>query len=47
MKESLKDLELKSVYRTGNDDLYSKFYSPVLSKAIKYDRAVGFFLQRY
>lgn len=41
--ESLRDLNLKSVYRTGKDDLYSHFYKKSLSVAISYDRAVGYF----
>lgn len=40
---SLKDLVLKHVYRTGDDDLFHDFYKPVLSEAVKYDRAVGYF----
>jgi superfamily II DNA or RNA helicase len=40
---SLKSLNLLSVYRTENNDLYKDFYQPILSCAIKYDRAVGFF----
>ncbi len=37
------DLNIKTVYRTGDDDLYHDFYRPVLSRAIRYDRAVGYF----
>ena len=40
---SFQDLQLKSVYRTGEDNLFSDFYRPLLSEAIRYDRAVGFF----
>lgn len=40
---SLKQLGLKHVYRTGDDDLFQDFYKCVLSSAVKYDRAVGFF----
>lgn len=40
---SLKKLNLKSVYRTGKDDLYNDFYKKSLSVSIDYDRAVGFF----
>ena len=40
---SFKDLPLKTVYRTGEDNLFSDFYRPLLSEAIRYDRAVGFF----
>ena len=39
----LKDLNLKSVYRTGRDDLYNDFYKKSLSASISYDRAVGYF----
>lgn len=38
-----KSLQLKHVYRTGDDDLYVDFYQKVLSKAVNYDRAVGYF----
>jgi superfamily II DNA or RNA helicase len=40
---SLKALNLKSVYRTGKDDLYNDFYKKSLSVSVTYDRAVGFF----
>jgi superfamily II DNA or RNA helicase len=40
---SLKELNLKSVYRTGRDDLYNDFYKKSLSVSVTYDRAVGFF----
>ncbi len=40
---NLSELKLKHVYRTGDDDLFKDFYQPVLSRAINYDRAVGFF----
>lgn len=39
----LTDLELKSVYRLGNQDLLKEFYRPTLRLAVQYDRAVGFF----
>ena len=39
----LKSLNLKHVYRTGDDDLFNDFYKNILSKAVKYDRAVGYF----
>lgn len=41
--DSLKQLNFKSVYRTGADDLYNDFYAPALSVSVQYDRAVGFF----
>jgi superfamily II DNA or RNA helicase len=40
---SLKCLNLKTVYRTGRDDLYNDFYKKALSVSISYDRAVGYF----
>ena len=43
MSLSFEELHLKSVYRTGEDNLFSDFYRPLLSEAIRYDRAVGFF----
>jgi superfamily II DNA or RNA helicase len=39
----LRDLNLKSVYRTGKSDLLNEMYIPVLSVAKSYDRAVGYF----
>ncbi len=39
----LKDLQLKSEYRTLVDDVPKDFYIPVLKLATKYQRAVGFF----
>lgn len=39
----LTELELKPVYNTENDNLYTDFYRPVLERAICYDRAVGYF----
>ncbi len=43
MSKPFTELQLKTVYRTGEDDLFNDFYQPVLSQAIRYDRAVGFF----
>ena len=40
---SLKCLNLKSVYRTGRDDLYNDFYKKSLAVSVTYDRAVGYF----
>jgi superfamily II DNA or RNA helicase len=40
---NLKNLNLKSVYRTGRDDLYNDFYKISLSVSSSYDRAVGYF----
>jgi superfamily II DNA or RNA helicase len=39
----LRDLPLKAVYRTETDNILEDFYIPVLSQAVSYDRAVGFF----
>lgn len=37
------DLELKTEYRSRRDNVIKDFYNPVLSRAILYKRAVGFF----
>jgi superfamily II DNA or RNA helicase len=39
----LRDLPLKSVYRSEDDNILTDFYIPALSLAHSYDRAVGFF----
>lgn len=39
----LRDLKLKSVYRSDDDNLLADFYIPALKESIAYDRAVGFF----
>ena len=39
----LTDVNWKSVYRSGDDNLLEDFYKPILGNAISYDRAVGFF----
>ena len=39
----LRDLQLKPVYTSADDDLLNDFYLPSLSQAIRYDRAVGYF----
>lgn len=38
-----KDIEIKSSYETGEDDLVKDFYVPVLFNAVRYDRIAGFF----
>lgn len=38
-----KELEIKQVYSSVNDDLLNDFYIPVLSKSKRYDRIAGFF----
>lgn len=40
---SLADLQLKTRYRSGEDDLVADFYLPCLRAAQQYDRAVGYF----
>lgn len=40
---SFRELELKTSYETGVDDLIEDFYVPVLSRARRYDRIAGFF----
>ena len=40
---SFKDIELKTEYRSGQSNVIGDFYVPVLSHAVKYKRAVGFF----
>jgi len=39
----LKDLNLKPVYYSDEDDLLRDFYIPVLSNSVKYDRIAGYF----
>jgi len=40
---SLKEVEIKKSYRTSTDNIPKDFYIPLLSRAIFYKRAVGFF----
>ena len=40
---SLRDITLKSEYRTLKDDIAKDFYIPALKQSISYKRAVGFF----
>ena len=40
---SLQEVEIKQSYRTSIDNIPTDFYSPLLSRAISYKRAVGFF----
>lgn len=42
-KPSLRDLQLKLEYRTGQDDLVNDFYIPCLEKCVGYHRAAGYF----
>ena len=39
----LRDLGLRPVYRTDEDDLLEDFYIPALRASVRYDRAVGYF----
>lgn len=39
----LRDLQLKGVYKSDEDNILEDFYFPTLSVAKSYDRAVGFF----
>ena len=43
MSVSLRDVVLKTEYRTLKDDIAREFYIPVLKEAVTYKRAVGFF----
>lgn len=40
---SFKDIAIKTEYRTGKSNVIRDFYMPVLSEAVSYKRAVGFF----
>jgi superfamily II DNA or RNA helicase len=40
---NLQEVELKQSYRTNVDDIPKSFYIPLLSRAVSYQRAVGFF----
>lgn len=40
---SFKELNIRDTYRSGEHGLLDDFYIPALSKAVTYDRAVGFF----
>lgn len=40
---SLQDVDIKHTYRSSTDVISRVFYIPLLSQAIAYDRAVGFF----
>ena len=37
------DLDLETRYSSGGDDLLADFYTPVLSRAVRYDRTAGYF----
>ena len=36
-------LDLEALYSSGGDDLLADFYTPVLSRAVRYDRTAGYF----
>jgi len=40
---SLADLQLKTSYVKGRDDIAEDFYLPCMRRAVRYDRAVGYF----
>ena len=40
---SLRDVEIKKEYRSLLDNVAKEFYIPLLSEAVSYKRAVGFF----
>ena len=40
---SIRELNLKPVYYSDQDNLLTNFYLPVLSNSIKYDRIAGYF----
>lgn len=46
MSLSLRSLELSDRYRSDLNDVVSEFYVPCLSRAVQYDRAVGYFTGR-
>lgn len=41
--DNFRDLKLRSVYRTGAQNIYDDFYKKVLPISVSYDRAVGYF----
>lgn len=40
---ALSDLELRTSYHKGRDDIAEQFYLPCMRRALEYDRAVGYF----
>src|SRR2546422_10955655 len=40
---SLRDLKLETRYRSNDHEILHDFYVPCLSRAVAYDRAVGYF----
>ena len=40
---SFADIEIKKSYKTNSSNIVQDFYLPVLSEAVLYKRAVGFF----
>ncbi|MEO1401247.1 MAG: hypothetical protein AAFV72_08310 [Cyanobacteria bacterium J06635_1] len=43
LRSSLRALQIQAEYRSDSCDLIRDFYVPCLSRAVRYDRAVGFF----
>ncbi len=42
-RDTFRDLELPRVIDTADTEFVSEFYTPLLSRGVKYDRGVGFF----
>jgi superfamily II DNA or RNA helicase len=42
-RDSFRDLDLPRVMDTADTEFVSEFYTPLLSRAVRYDRGVGFF----
>jgi len=42
-RDTFRDLEFPRVIDTANTEFVSEFYTPLLSRAVRYDRGVGFF----
>lgn len=42
-RDTFRDLELPRVIDTADTEFVSEFYTPLLSRAVSYDRGVGFF----
>src|SRR5688500_17906043 len=39
----LREVPLKAVYRSEDDNILEDFYLPTLKQSVSYDRAIGFF----
>ncbi|MDL0123496.1 hypothetical protein [Halobacterium salinarum] len=42
-RDTFRDLDLPRVIDTADTEFVSEFYTPLLSRAVRYDRGVGFF----